>query len=214
MTISIPEDCFNISKQCTPGHTLMKYHNWQIVKMLISLCLYVAALLLGLCLLLMICKSHCSEMAKWYHMLTILFCRMTPKSYWVPLNSYSPPTYFSAYWFDPSQVPWNVKSAEMAIQTSAQQRQLWSLKVKNNTEKPANLCSLVMIFAEHMQLHCQGNSKHSLPKLDSKTDLSCSDCLIKWLSPHQEHEQCTSSDCLRSTLSWTLQEITIPAFTR
>ena len=48
---------------------------------------------------------------------------------------------------------------------------------KNNTEKPAYLCILVMIFAEHIQLHCQGNLKCSLPELDSKIEATCSDCL-------------------------------------
>ena len=47
--------------------------------------------------------------------------------------------------------------------------------MQKNTEKPAYLCSLFMIFTDHMQLHCQGNSKWSLPKLDSKIERSCSD---------------------------------------
>ena len=48
---------------------------------------------------------------------------------------------------------------------------------KMNTENPAYLFSLVIIFPDHMQLHCQGNLKCSLPKLDSKIELRCSDCL-------------------------------------
>ena len=85
-----------------------------------------------------------------------------------------------------------------------------------------------MIYADHLQLHYQENSKCCLPKLESKIEPSCSNCLdfpepfflvsyvlkrgatdfsapyllITWLSPcwHQEHEHCMSSEHLRSTV--------------
>ena len=53
---------------------------------------------------------------------------------------------------------------------------LFSSSDRNNTEKPAYLCCLVMIFTDHI-CNCtvMEIQNASLPKLDSKIESSCSD---------------------------------------